>query len=32
MGEIKAYVIMPDITPWSYPKRNTPNDTNILVK
>lgn len=24
--------MIPDMTPWSYPKRKTPNDTNILVK
>ena len=24
--------MMPDMTPWSYPKRNTPKDTKILVK
>lgn len=24
--------MIPDITPWSYPKTKTPNDTNTLVK
>jgi hypothetical protein len=24
--------MMPDITPWSYPNRKTPNDTNTVVK
>lgn len=23
---------MPDMTPWSYPNKNTPRETNILVK
>ena len=23
---------MPDMTPWSYPKRNTPRETKTLVK
>ena len=31
-AEGSSYVIIPDITPWSYPKRKTPNDTKILVK
>lgn len=31
-GRRGTYVIMPDMTPWSYPKRNTPNETKILVK
>lgn len=25
-------MMMPDMTPWSYPKRKTPNDTKIEVK
>jgi hypothetical protein len=24
--------MMPDITPWSYPNKNTPNDTKMEVK
>jgi len=24
--------MIPDITPWSYPNRKTPKDTNIVVK
>lgn len=24
--------MMPDMTPWSYPNRKTPNDTKTLVK
>lgn len=29
---ISSYVIIPDITPWSYPNKNTPKETNTLVK
>jgi hypothetical protein len=31
-GKGEAYIITPDMTPWSYPKRKTPNDTKIEVK
>jgi hypothetical protein len=31
-GKGDAYMITPDMTPWSYPKRKTPNDTKMEVK
>ncbi len=31
-GGSGTHMIIPDMTPWSYPKRKTPNDTKTDVK